>query len=148
MTPLPTAQLAVLGAVGLVLGWLVKPISVALAGQAWLVSWTQPAVLLFVALAVGATARATQQQRRGKGASLEAHQGVNRLALGRATAYVGALVAGVYGGYAVAWLGIPSDYAHRRLLWSGLAALAAAGVVGCGVLLERACRIVEDDDED
>ena len=112
------------------------------------VSWAQPLTLLLVAAILWGTAwstRRTVQHRRGR---LPPHQAVNRLVLARACAYVGALAAGGYLGYAVSWLGV------ETAIWqvSGPFRSACAGVAGllvvvAGLLLERACRVPPEDDE-
>ena len=73
---------------------------------------------------------------------------MNRLVLARACAYVGALAAGVYFGYAVSWLGVSSsDLAGQRAFRSACAGVAGVLVVVGGLLLERACRVPPEDDE-
>ncbi len=77
---------------------------------------------------------------------LEPRRAVNRLLLARSCAYVGALVAGGYAGYAVSWLGVGAELADQRA-WRSLAAAAAgAAITITAVLLERACRVRSDDD--
>ena len=143
--PVSPVLLAVLGLVGLVAGWLLHPISVEL-GSAPVVTWPQPTLLAFVAVALGRTARDTHRTvQRGLG-RLEPHRAVNRLAFGRAASYVGSVLCGGYAGYALSWLDSRAELAGDRVLWSGLAAIAALAVVICGVLLERACRVRLDDE--
>lgn len=143
--PVSLVLLAVLALVSLVGGWLLHPISVEL-GSAPVVTWPQPTLLAFVAVALGRTAWDTHRTlQRGRG-RLEPHRAVNRLAFGRAAAYVGSVLCGGYAGYAGSWLDSRAELAGERVLWSGLAALAALAVVVCGVLLERACRVRLDDD--
>jgi hypothetical protein len=73
---------------------------------------------------------------------------VNRLVLARACAYVGALAAGAYIGYAVSWLGVnSSDLAGQRAFRSACAGVAGLLIVVGGLLLERACRVPPKDDE-
>lgn len=145
--PVSPVLLVLLALGGLVLGWLLRPLSVEVRGAAPVVTWPQPTLLAFVAVALGRFAWDTHrrvQRRRGL-RPIEPHRAVNRLAFGRAAAYVGSVVGGGYAGYALAWLGSPALLAGQRVLWSGLAALAALAVVVCGVLLERACRVRLDD---
>jgi hypothetical protein len=75
------------------------------------------------------------------------HQAVNRLVLARACAFVGALVAGGYGGYAVSWLGLEAELAGQRAWRSATAALAGLLICATGLLLERACRVRSGDPE-
>lgn len=143
--PVSPVLLAVLGLVGLVGGWLLHPLAVSL-GSAPVITWPQPTLLAFVAVALGRTAWDTHRTvQRGRG-RLEPHRAVNRLAFGRAAAYVGSLVCGGYAGYAGSWLDSRAELAEERVLWAGLAALAALAVVVGGVLLERACRVRLDDE--
>ena len=57
------------------------------------------------------------------------------------------MLGGAYAGYALSWVDSRAELAGDRVLWSGLATVAALAVVVCGVLLERACRVRLDDDE-
>jgi hypothetical protein len=133
--------------VGLVGGWALHPVSEHLRGQALLVQWVQPAALMLVAVTVGVTAWQTWRAVQVRREHLEPHRAVNRLVLGRASALVGALMAGGYAGYAVSWLGSTAELADERMLRSALAALASALLVAAGVVLERACRVRKDRSE-
>nr|WP_207619910.1 DUF3180 domain-containing protein [Nocardioides sp. IC4_145] len=130
--------------VGLVGGWLVHPVA-----DRWgtppLVTWAQPLALLLVVAILGATAWITYRQVHVRRERLDPQQAVNRLVLARACAYVGALAAGGYLGYAVSWLGVPAELAEQRAWRSAAAALTGAGVAVTALLLERACRVRSDD---
>ena len=104
-------------------------------------SWVQPAALLLLAVTVGTTAWQTWRTVQVRHERLEPHRAVNRLVLGRASALVGALVAGGYAGYAVSWIGSEAELAGQRMLRSALAACCALLLVAAGLLLERACRV-------
>ncbi|MCM0621523.1 DUF3180 domain-containing protein [Nocardioides bruguierae] len=145
--PASAGAMTALVVLGIVIGWTYHRVAVALFGTAPLVTWAPPAVLALVGVSLLVTARATHRQVHVRRQRLEAHRAVNRLALGRAATYVGALVGGGYLGYAISWLGVPSEAATQRLVLSGLAALAAVVVVAGGILLERACRVPEDDSD-
>lgn len=140
----PTGPGTVVGSalVGLVLGWLVRPVSVWIDGTAPTVGWLPVVTLGFVAAAVGALAWSTYRMLHRRHQRLEPHKAVNRLVLGKACAVTGALVAGAYLGYAVSWLGLTdAALARERVVHSLLAALAAALIVVGSLLLERACRV-------
>ena len=128
--------------VGLVLGWLVRPVSVRFSGSAPTVSWLPVLALAFVAVIVGAVAWSTYRLLHRRHGRLEPHHAVNRLVLAKACALTGALVAGGYFGYALSWLGLTeADLAKQRLAHSLVAGLASVLIVAGSLFLERACRV-------
>jgi hypothetical protein len=141
LAPTPPGVVTAWGVAGLVGGWLVHPLSEAMTGTALVVSWVQPGALLLLAAAVGVTAWQTWRTVHVRLLPLEPHRAVNRLVLGRASALVGALVAGGYTGYAVSWIGSEAELADQRMLRSALAAGCGLLIVVGGLLLERACRV-------
>ena len=145
LRPTSPAWLTVCAVVGLVLGWVVRPLAVEIEGTARLVGWSQPVALGVVALIVAVTAWITWRQLQVRREHLEPHRAVNRLALGRASAYVGALVAGGYAGYAVSWLGLSSDLVGEQVLRALCAAGAGLAMLVGGLVVERACRVRSDD---
>lgn len=79
---------------------------------------------------------------------MDPRRAVRYLLLAKACAWVGALVAGGYLGFGLQFideLNIPLP--HQRAVRSLCAAFAAAVVVVAGLLLERACRVPDDEDE-
>jgi hypothetical protein len=147
LRPMSPAALSVWGVIGLVGGWVYHRIIDRGTGTAPLVSWAQPLALLLVAAILGFTAYSTRRTIQMQSGRLEPHHFVNRLVLARACAYVGCLVAGGYLGYALSWIGVPSDLAGQRALRSVCAGVAGLLVVAAGLLLERACRVPPEDDE-
>ncbi len=147
LRPTPPAVLAVWAIGGLVVGWLVHPLS-----DRWgtppIVTWAQPGGLALVAAILGYTAWATWRTVHVRRERLDPSQAVNRLVLARACALVGALVGGAYLGYALSWLGSSAELAERRATGSGAAVLACVGVVVAALLLERACRVPTDGDQE
>lgn len=133
--------------IGLVAGWLVRPVSERLDRTAPIVTWGQPTALFFVAAVLGGTAWITWRAVHVRHERLEPHRAVNRLVLARACAFVGALVAGAYAGYAVSWLGLDAELADQRAWRSAAAALAGLGICMTALLLERACRVRSEDPE-
>lgn len=141
-TPGSVAGFAV---VGLVLGWLTRPVSVRLIGYAPTVGWWPVLVLLFVAVLVGWTAWATWALRRRR-ERLDPHHAVNRLVLAKACVLAGALFAGGYIGYAISWVGLTDAVLARQRIGHSLAAGAAGVLLVVGsLLLERACRVRTDE---
>ncbi len=148
LRPMGPGALIAWGLVGLVAGWLFHSLLNRGTGVPPTVSWGQPLTLLLVAAILWATAWSTRRTVQQRTSRLSPHQFVNRLALARASAYVGALVAGFYFGYAVSWIGVDtSDLAGQRVFRSACAGVAGVLVVVGGVLLERACRVPQGDDQ-
>ena len=140
------AAVAGFAVVGLVLGWLLRPVSVEINGTAPTVSWLPAVTLLFVALIVGWLAWSTFRTVHRRRGHLEPHHAVNRLVLAKACTLGGALVAGAYAGYAISWVGLTEALlARERMLHAALAALAGVALVVGALLLERACRTRRDD---
>jgi len=146
LRPTSPAALTAWAGVGLVGGWLLRPVAERVQGTAPIVTWLQPLALLIVAAILAATAWTTWRSLHVRREYLEPHRAVNRLVLARACALVGALVAGGYAGYAVAWLGIDTELAQQRVWRSALGALAGGLVTGAALFLERACRVRSDDE--
>jgi hypothetical protein len=136
---------------GLVLGRLLRPLLSELDRTAPPVGWLQAGALYLLAailLAVArATHRATHLAGRGPREPLEPHEAVNRLVLAKACALVGALATGGYLGHALSWVGSSAELATERIVMSLVAALGAALTVLGSLLLERACRVSQDEDE-
>lgn len=147
LRPTSGALLALWAGVGLVGGWLLRPVGRELLGTAPLVSPLQPLALGLVAVLLGLTAWLTWRAVHVRRALLEPDHAVNRLVLARASALVGALAAGGYAGYAVSWLGVGAERADERMWTSFAAAAAGIAVVVTALLLERACRVRSGDRE-
>lgn len=140
------ATLVVVGLVTLVLGWGLRPATIAWQGSAPRVTWLQVLALLLVALILGAVAWSTYRTVHARREVIEPHRAVNRLVLAKACAIAGAAVAGGYLGYALAWVGIDEqELAGERLLRSALAGVAGVMIVVGSLLLERACRVRGDE---
>lgn len=134
---------------GLVLGWLLRPVSIRLTDSAPMVGWLPVLALFFVAVIMGSVAWLTHRALHGRREQLEPHRAVNRLVLGKACAVAGSLVGGGYFGYALSYLGIAeSALAQQRVLQALLAGVACVAWVTGSLLLERACRINREDDRD
>ena len=137
------------GLTGLVLGWLLRPVSVRLTETAPTVGWLPVLALFVVALTVGSVAWATHRALHKRHEYLEPHRAVNRLVLAKSCAIAGALVAGGYFGYALSYVGISdADLARQRMLQSALAGIASVLIVTVSLLLERACRVNRNGDRD
>ncbi len=147
LRPTTPASITAWAVVGLVGGWLLRPLAERAQGTAPIVSWLQPLALLFVAAILGATAWITWRTLHVRREYLEPHRAVNRLVLARACALVGALVGGGYAGYALSWLGVDTDLATQRVWRSAVGALGGVAITLTALLLERACRVRSGDSE-
>jgi hypothetical protein len=140
--------LALCAVIGLIAGWLFHRVTDTATSLPPQVPWAQPLALFLVAAILLGTAWSTRRTISQHPGRLSPHQAVNRLVLARACAYVGALAAGVYLGYAISWIGdSSSDMAGQRALRAALAGVAGLVIVVGGLLLERACRVPPKDDE-
>ena len=132
--------------VGLVLGWLLRPVAVEVSGSAPTVGWLPVLTLLFVATIMGAVAWLTYRALHRRGERIEAYRAVNRLVLAKSCALAGAMVGGGYFGYALSWLGIEGpELAEQRMVRSLVGGVAGALIVLTSLLLERSCRVDDDD---
>ena len=148
LRPMSPAGLVAWALVGFVAGWMFHWYLDRGTSTPPTVSWAQPLALLLVAAILWGTAWSTRRTLHQRPLRLSPHQAVNRLVLARACAYVGALVAGFYFGYAASWLGVEtSDLAGQRVFRSACAGVAGILIVVGGLLLERACRVPPEDDE-
>ena len=144
--PTGPGPLVVVGVVGLIGGWALRPLCLRLGYVEPTPSFASIGALLFVAAVIGGTAYVTRRTVRRHRTDLAHHHAVNRLVLGKACALVGALILGGYLGYAVSQLGVSGPMAGTRLWRSLLAALAAGAVTAAALLLEHACRVPNEDD--
>lgn len=155
LRPTSPGALVACALVGLVGGWALRPVSVALGGPAPRVGWLPPLALVLVALILGYAAWATHRTlqrppdrgRTGQVGRLLPHQAVNRLVLAKSCALVGSLVGGGYVGYAFTWVGSSAELGGERILHSLVAGVAGGLIVLASLLLERACRVREDGDQ-
>jgi len=144
--PTHPGALVAFGAVGLVVGWALRPASLRAGATEPEVSWLSVGLVFFVAAIVGGAAYQTWRARRS-GVRLQTHQAVNRLVLGKACALAGAALAGGYFGYAVANLGMgTADNDSTRLWHSVVAGVGGVLLMVAALLLEQACRVPRDDD--
>ncbi|MGN6332559.1 MAG: DUF3180 domain-containing protein [Motilibacteraceae bacterium] len=115
------------------------------------VPWSLPAALAVVDLGVLVAALSFRRRLRGlPGAKpYDPLHAARMVVLAKACSHAGAVLAGAYGGLALALALVSSSAARRQdALFSGLAALAALGLVAVGLLLERFCKLPPRDDAD
>lgn len=147
LRPTSPAALTAFAVVGLVCGWLVRRIFAAVDLVAPLELHLDPGARAAGGRrCVGRHGVRHHPPGRRPVRRPQSHQLVNRLVLARASALVGALLAGAYAGYAVSWLGSLAELAEQRALRSAVAAIAGVTVTAAALWLERACRVSSDDE--
>lgn len=147
--PTPVLLIAALIGVGLVGGRLTPPAIIRFDGTVPRLGWAAPLMLLAAAIVVGIFAWKTWQSLHKKHERMTADYGIKMLSLAKSCAIVGALVAGFYGGFALAYVdGLDSALGKERFVRGVAAAAASLILLTTALLLERACRLPEDDDED
>jgi H+/Cl- antiporter ClcA len=145
----PFRALVVAAVFGGLSGWLVVVIANAFDLIPPEVPWTAPIGLILVAALVGALAYATHQRIQVRRERIEPQRAVALLVLGKASALAGALVAGGYFGFALMFLARLDAAAPRdRVIRSGVAIVAGIALCIVGLLLERACKVPTEPDED
>jgi H+/Cl- antiporter ClcA len=113
------------------------------------VPWTAPIGLILVAALVGALAYVTHQKIQVRRERMDPQRAVAFLVLGKASALAGALVAGGYFGFALMFLTRLDAAAPRdRVIRSAVAIVAGVALCVMGLLLERACKVPSEPDED
>ena len=140
--PTRIAVLLAAAAVGLVVGWFGGALVERSDGVAPSVPWSSVGVLVFAAAVLGATAWTTWRTIHRQRHWIDPHKAVNRLVLAKASALVGALMAGLYAGYGARFLDdLSAPLPQERVVRAGLVVLAAVLVVVAALLLEHACRV-------
>jgi MFS family permease len=140
--------IAALIGLGLVVGRLIPPLIVRLGGNVPRLSWAAPLTLFLAAFVVGIIAWNTWQSLHKKHQRMTSDHGIKMLALAKSCAVVASLVAGVYGGFALAFIeALDSPLGKERVVRGTAAAVASLLLLVAALLLERACRVPGDDDE-
>ncbi|MDP3966782.1 MAG: DUF3180 domain-containing protein [Nocardioides sp.] len=147
--PTPATLLAGVALAGVLLGGVLRPLSIRVSGTAPTVGLLQVAVLYFVAAVLAGVAWLTWRSLHRRHEYLDPHRAVNRLVLAKSCALVGALCAGGYGGYALAFVGrAEAALAQERMVNGALGAVAGLLVTLAALALERACRTRGGDPRD
>ncbi len=134
---------------GALAGWLIVITANALDLTPPTVPWTAPAGLALVAGLVGGLAYSTHQRIQVRRERMESQRAVAFLVLGKASALGGAVVAGGYLAYALLFVArLEAAGPRDRVIGAGFAALAGLALMITGLLLERACKVPGDPDDD
>lgn len=149
VTPTRIAALVVVFLLAGGLGYAIVPLSVALNGSAPQVQWSSVGALFVIAIVVFFLANSTHRTVHRERRYMDARRAVRLLLLAKASAWTGAILAGGYLGFGLQFideLNIPVP--QERVIRSVCAAIAATLIVVAGLLLERACRVPKDKNDD
>jgi H+/Cl- antiporter ClcA len=145
----PVRALVVAAMFGGLAGWLLGVTTNAFDMIAPEVPWSAPIGVILVTALVGALAYSTYQRIQVRRERMEPSRAVAFLVLGKASALAGAVLVGGYLAYALLFVNRLEAAAPRdRVIRSAITVLAGAALCGVGLLLERACRVPRDDDDD
>jgi hypothetical protein len=149
VTLTPRRALLVAAVAGGLAGWLVVVGAAAFDLIPPRIPWSAPIGLVFFAALVGALAWTTHQRIQVRRERMEPQRAVALLLLGKASALTGALVAGGYLGFALNFLGrLDASNPRDRVIRSAVAVVAGLALMAGGLLLERACKVPSDEDDD
>jgi ABC-type Fe3+-siderophore transport system permease subunit len=149
VTSTPRRALVVAALFGGLAGWLLAVTTSAMDVVPPSIPWSAPVGLFVVGALVGALAWSTHQQIQVRRQRMEPQRAVAFLVLGKASALGGALVAGGYLGYALSFVGrFEAEGPRERVVRSLVAMVGGLALGAAGLLLERACRVPFDEDEE
>jgi hypothetical protein len=144
-------KLSVLAAVfvcGGLLGYALVPISESIGGSAPRVEWTAVAALVVIAGVLLVFAYTTYRTVHRDRKPMDATRAVNFLMLAKASALVGALLAGGYLGFALQFVdSLDVPLPRERFVRSLICAVTGVVIVVSALLLERACRVPKDPED-
>ena len=147
MEPLTWTRLASVGLVSLLLALLLTSLMRSSGATPLPVPWTFDVVCLTVGAVALWFGWQVRQYLDGNKPDLEGLRAARTAVLAQATAYVGVVILGACGGYALGLLEAWSHGPRREVIISALlAAGAAAAMMLAGVVAERWCRHGGDDD--
>jgi len=145
----PLLRVVGLGVLGFAAGRLTPPLIVRADGTVPQISWLASILLGLAALLVGGLAWSTWQSLHRDKQRMTSVHALRLLALAKAGIAVGAVVAGYYAGFAVAFLdSLDIALGRERVVHATAAALASVLLVVASILLERACVIPTDGDDE
>ncbi|WP_062213417.1 DUF3180 domain-containing protein [Demequina oxidasica] len=148
MTHLTWRRLVLVLLVAGAAGWIVTRIAVSRGSTPLSVPWTVAVVCVIVAGASLALAWAVRQYKRGNRPDLSGIRAARTVAFAQASAYAGAAVAGVYGGYAIALLDFWEHAPRRETAISALIAMLGGLILlGAGVVAEHWCKTDRHNDD-
>ena len=146
--PTPYSALAATFAVGALLGYGFAVLTERMRDAAPLVQWPSVLALVAIAAVLGAMAWSTYGVLHRERRRMDPQRAVAFLMLAKASSLVGALVAGGYLGFALAFVdSLEAELPQQPVIRGLSACVAGVTIVITGLLLERACRIPKDPEE-
>ncbi|MDO5677626.1 MAG: DUF3180 domain-containing protein [Propionibacteriaceae bacterium] len=111
------------------------------------VPWSVPILLVVLAVATAIYSRALPKRIEEK--RLAPQEGLAALAIGKSMIMTGALFAGAHIVYVMRYLSMfDAPLPSQRVIQGGATVVAALLLAGAGALLERACIVRADDEDD
>lgn len=147
--PTTARDLLIAALVGVAGGLIVVRLGELITGQPPTLPWTGPAVLIFLALLVGAIAWLAHRRLQVRREVVDPQQAVTWLFLGKASALTGALVSAGYLTFALQFIGsLDAELPRQRVITGSVATVAGVVLGVAGLFLERACRVPEPPEGD
>ncbi len=145
---LTTARQAVISVLaGAVVCWLLLLAFEATGGFPPVVPWSLPITLFLLAVAVGIYSRLLPKRREQHRASSQ--ESFMALSVGKAMVMTGAALAGAHVVYVMRYLQLfDAPLPSQRVIQGTVTIIASLCLAAAGIMLERACVIKDDDDED
>lgn len=113
------------------------------------VAWSGPITLLAAAAVLACLAYTLHQRLQVHRLRIDDRQAVAWLALGKAAALLGMLMAGGYLGFAIRFLDqLDTGAPRERVIRSAVAILGGIAVTLAALRIERACQVPPDDDDE
>lgn len=132
---------------GALAGWLVVTTAKLFNLTPPLVPWLTPIALGLAVVLIGVLARTTRESIQVQRTTMDPQRAVTLLALAKASALAGALVAGGYLVFGLLFVGrLEAELPRERVIHSGVAMLAGIALMITGLMLERSCEVPTDED--
>lgn len=148
MTHLTWRRIVLVIAVSGAAGWIVTRVALSRGTTPQSVPWTVVLVCLVLAAAAIVLAWAVRQYKHGNKPNLSGIRAARTVAFAQASAYAGAVVAGVYGGYAAGLADMWSHAPRRDTAITALIAVAGGLILlTAGIVAEHWCKTDRHDDD-
>lgn len=134
--------------VGLVVGRALPPLVVRMSSEVPVPDWSPAVVLALGSIVVVGIAWQTWRSLHRDKKTIASRHAIRVLAIAKSAIIVGAVFAGGYFGFALAFLGVESELGEIRF-WRGLAAgIAGLMLLAAALALEWTCKLPDDDEDE